>query len=148
MNLFSLSLILICPLIRLIQLQSLRFEFSIGCIENNIRTSLFPISFCPICASASDSLFLSLAFSLNSPFSFLLKVDMKIFPFGQSLQTFQILISFSSRQSPSNTWKWLITSHQFRALGQPTGAILGSWSLFRRDNFRCAFHRHNPFCAS
>ena len=81
MNLFSLSLILICPLIRLIQLQSLRFEFSIGCIESNIRTSLFPISFYQICASASDSLFLSLAFSLNRRFSFLLKVDMKIFPF-------------------------------------------------------------------
>ena len=29
-----------------------------------------------------------------------------------------------------------------RAIGQPNGAILGSWSLFHSDNFRCTFHHH------
>ena len=44
---FSLSQI--CPLIRLMQPQSLRFEFSIGFTEGNIRTSPFPISYVHFC---------------------------------------------------------------------------------------------------
>ena len=48
-TIFSLSLI--CPLIRLIQLQSLRFEFPIGFTESDIRISLFPMSFVHVCFS-------------------------------------------------------------------------------------------------
>ena len=46
-SIFSLSQI--CPLIRLMQLQSLRFEILIGFTEGNIRTSPFPISYVHFC---------------------------------------------------------------------------------------------------
>ena len=46
-NLFSLSLI--CPLIRLIKLQSLRFKFSIDFIGSYVSTDLFSISSVHFC---------------------------------------------------------------------------------------------------
>ena len=83
-NIFSLSLI--CPSIHLIDLQSLRFEVSIGFIEGNSRISLFPTSYVTVCFSLRCSS-LSCAFSLNSRFSFLFQVDMESSPFRQSLHT-------------------------------------------------------------
>ena len=143
-NLFSLSLI--CPLTRLTQFQSLRCEFSIGFIEGNVRTSLFSISFCPICASASDSLCLSLAFSLNSPFSFLLKVDMKIFPF-EFAHIPDLGLSFLSTKSLQNlkvthylapvTWCW--TTCRRQATGLPHLLVLAAgyrWLPLADENRR------------
>ena len=65
---------------------------------------LFPISYVHVCFSLrKEKSSVSCAFSLNSQFNFLFQTDLEISPLGQSLCTFQISISFSSRQSPFNT---------------------------------------------
>ena len=86
MNLFSLSLI--CPSIILIQLESLRFEFSIGFMEGNIRISLFPTFYVHFCLSLRQSIVSELRILLEQ----LIRLSAQ-----SSLHTFQISISCSSR---------------------------------------------------
>ena len=96
------SLCLICPLIRPVQLKSLRFKISIVFHRWQYQ-HFFVLNFeCP-CLLQPQVIVSALCILLEHQFSFLFQVDMQISPFRQSLSPFQISISFLSRQSPFNT---------------------------------------------